>query len=353
MSSRSAATTKEGGTGFVVIAVTAAILVVLIIYLIVWLTTRPAKSSTPPPECVHDTDCPAGKVCHDATCVNIPPCTAPPSTPQDVDIVYNAVLHNATLTWKAVSGATGYKVYQKLEDPSVGKTNHDMVTPSAGTTITFTALAVGTHYFVVTATNTCGESDISSPVVFSPACASVPSQPPQPMIVSNADNCLTPQGDEIVSILIGDASGPAPFNLVRGNGQKGGLPYFLFEASPSGGSFPAWLACSGAPVEFHLTFISDAQYAQLINPTGPMTLGSSLPVSWQAVLGAEEYAVMLVATDPSGSVYFIGDTVTSPATSKIIGTPIGTQLVWASVIGYKLCDVSPASNPAFHITPIA
>uniref|UniRef100_A0A6C0CG18 Fibronectin type-III domain-containing protein n=1 Tax=viral metagenome TaxID=1070528 RepID=A0A6C0CG18_9ZZZZ len=340
--------------------VVAAIVVVLVIFLIVWLVTRPRKHHHTMPECVHDSDCPTGKTCVSSTCVTTPVCTSSPVPPQNVVITYNQTLHTATITWSPSSGATGYKVYQKLEDPSVGKSNHDVVSSTAATTITFTGLAIGTHYFVITALNTCGESDESSPVVFSPACASVPSQPPQPSVVSTADNCLTPQADETVDILIADATGPAPFNLVRSDGgcqsssgQKGGLPYFMFDSSPSGGSLPAWLECSGSPVSFTETFISDAQFATLITPTGPIaSLGTTLNVSWQAVLGAEQYAVMLISIDASGSVYFVGDTITAPETFTTIDTPIGTQLVFAQVIGYKLCDVSLPSNPGYHITPI-
>lgn len=351
---------RRGGTGFVVGTVVAAIVVVLIIYLVIWLVMQPRKRRNQLGHCEHNRDCPTGQICTNATCVNKPICIIPPPVPQNVTIAYNSTLHTATLTWSPSLGATEYKVYQKLEDPSVGKANNDAVNTTTGTTMTFTGLAVGTHYFVVTALSTCGESEESSPVVFSPACSSIPPQPPQPTVVSTADNCSTPQADEMVDIEIADATGPAPFNLVQsdvgcqpgGGVQKGGLPYFLFDSSPSGGSFPAWLQCSGAPVAFTETFIADAQYANLISPTGPIaSLGSTLNVSWQAVLGAEEYAVMLIATDSSGAVYFVGDTVEYPHTTTTINTPIGTQLVFAQVIGYKICDKSIPSNPGYHITP--
>lgn len=343
--------------------VVAAIVVVLVIYLVIWLVMQPRKRQKQPGHCEHNSECATGQVCTNAKCVNVPACTTTPPVPQNVTIAYDSTLHTATLTWTSSTGATGYKVYQKLEDPSVGKSNYDEVSSTSATTITFTGLAVGTHYFVVTALNTCGESEESSPVVFSPACSSIPTQPPQPTVVSTADNCSTPQADEMVDIEIADATGPAPFNLVQsdvgcqssdgsGGVQKGGLPYFIFDSAPSGGSFPAWLQCSGAPVAFTETFIADAQYANLISPTGPIaSLGSTLNVSWQAVLGAEEYAVMLISTDPSGTVYFVGDTVEYPATSTTINTPIGTQLVFAQVIGYKICDKSLPSNPGYHITP--
>ena len=348
------------GTTFVVGTVVAAIVVVLVIYVIIWQVSRPRHHHHHPGHCAVDSDCATGQTCNSGTCVNIPVCTASPQVPQNVTISYNSTLHTATLTWTASAGATGYKVYQKLEDPSVGKLNYDVVSPTAATTITFTGLAVGTHYFVVTALNTCGESDESSPVVFSPACSAIPSQPPQPTVVSNTDNCSTPQADEMVDILIANATGTAPFNLVQSdvgcqaNGvQKGGLPYFLFDSSPSGGSFPAWLECSGAPVAFTETFIADAQYANLLTPTGPIaSLGSTLAVSWQAVLGAEEYAVMMISIDTTGSAYFVGNTVTAPATSVTLNVAIGTQLVFGQVIGYKICDKSLPSNPGYHITPI-
>lgn len=335
--------------GFVIMLIVGIILLVLIVFLIAWLTTRTTPVKV---ECTHDSHCGTGKICKDTKCVAAPICTAPPAKPSNVQAVYDRDAHTATLTWVGAVGSTGYKVYRKLDDPSASKNNYDEVKAvgSPTTSANFVALPVGSNYFVVTSVNTCGESDESVPVVIVPSCSTVPAQPPAPALVLDADECMGPGFVEYVDINHVGATGDRPFNLFTGNGQAEVSDYFWFSESPSPDPTVA-LQCTGTPVAYNLTHISNAEYAVLVTPTGPMIATESLQIVWEPVLNAEEYAVSLVYINANSVGIFIGTTVSGPATSVTLDTPAGNQLVFAQVIGYKLCNKSVPSDPAYHISP--
>lgn len=340
---------KQAAPSLVVIVIVAIIVVILVIFLVAWLTSRTTPVKL---ECTHDSDCGSGKLCRDAACVPAPVCTAPPVKPGNVQAVYDRNAHTATLTWIGAAGATGYRVYRKLEDPAVSKNNYDevKVIGAPTTSANFTALPVGTNYFVVSSVNTCGESDESAPEATVPSCAVVPTQPPAPSLILDTDECAGPGFAELVTINHIDATGPRPFNIFRGEGQIDIDSYYWFVEAPSMDPEVA-LACTGTPVAYEVIHVSNADYATLLNPTGPMIATASLTVSWTPVLNAEEYSVNLVYINANSMPIFIGGTVASPATSLTLDTPTGTQLVFAQVIGYRLCDKSLPSNPGYHITP--
>lgn len=340
---------RSASPTLVVGIIVAIVILILVVFLIAWLTTRPAPVKF---ECIHDADCGSGKLCKDGKCTPAPVCTSAPVRPSNVQAVYDRAAHTATLTWGGSVGATGYKVYRKLDDPTVSKVNSDNSTAVASptTSANFTGLPVGTNYFVVTAFNTCGESDESAPVAVVPSCSSVPTQPPAPALVLDTDECAGPGFVEYVTINHVDATGPRPFNLFTGNGQTGIDSYLYFAEAPSADPI-AGLVCSGTPVSYELVHISNADYATLLNPTGPMVATASLTVSWEPVLNADEYAVSLIYIDSHSVPIFVGGTTASPNTSLVVNTPTGSQLVFAQVIGYRLCDKSLASNPGYHIPP--
>lgn len=340
---------KPPKLGVIVGIIVGVILVTLIIFVIVW-TTRGKKSAKP--ECLIDTDCATGKICRNEKCVALPTCTAPPAVPVSVQVVYNQLAGSATVSWGPSSGASSYKVFRKLNDPSVSKSNHDERRISYGTAENFSGLALGTHYFVVSSTNDCGDSDESAPVVLAPSCDVVPNTPSQPMISQLVDHCGDVQQAEYNMISHDEASGDRPFNILRGNGQFGVSNYFGVFESPSG-DIEVGLACTGQPVSFTAESVSLADYATLIFPNQSMTVGSSLAVSWEPVLNAEEYAVMMITVDAHGTYMFTGGTTTSPVTNLNVSTLDGSILVYGSVIGYRLCDKSAQSAAAYHITPMA
>jgi len=47
-------------------------------------------------------------------------CTAPPSTPNNVRVVYDALANTATVSWDSSQGATSYNVYRKFDDSQLG-----------------------------------------------------------------------------------------------------------------------------------------------------------------------------------------------------------------------------------------
>lgn len=335
--------------GVVVAIVVAVVVLALIIFIVIWGTSKTSVKK----QCSLDADCATGKVCRNGACENVPSCTAPPSKPTPVTIVYDREIGNATVSWGPISGSANYKVYRKLGDPTVSKSNYDERVVLYGTAHTFTSLEPGTHYFAVTAGNECGDSDESSPVVLAPSCDVIPLTPTAPIITQADDFCSDlVEPLETNDIAHDEASGDNPFNLVRGNGQYGIDDYFGAFPSPTG-DFTVSLKCSGQPVSYNVTAISVADYALLTYPTGPMVVGSSLPVTWDPLLGAEEYAVTLVCVTAGGNVIFVGGTTPAPNTSLSVATPVDTNLVFASVIGYRLCDKSSASNAGFHIPPVS
>jgi hypothetical protein len=332
----------------VIVAIIVAVIVIaLVIFMVIWGTSGQKKKN----ECVLDADCGGGKVCRNGKCESAPTCTAPPQKPSPVTVVYDREVGTATVSWGPVTGAMNYKLYRKLGDPSVSKSNYDERTVLYGTAHTYTNLETGTHYFAVTCGNECGDSDESSPAVLAPSCDVIPLTPGAPLITQTTDTCsnLT-EPVEINALAHDEATGTNPFNLVRGNGQFGVDDYFAAFPSPTG-DFSVALKCSGQPVSYNVTAISMADYAQLTYPTGPMALGATLPVTWETLLGAEEYAVTLVAVTVNGTYQYIGGTTSAPDTSLTVTTPDGSTLIFASVIGYRLCDKSSTSNAGFHIPP--
>lgn len=338
---------KGASLSVIVAIIVAVIIVTLVIFMVIWGSSGSTKKSL----CSLDSDCGTGKVCRNGNCESIASCTVPPAKPTPLTVVYDREAGNATVSWGLVPKAMNYKVYRKLGDPSVGKSNYDEKIVSYGTSQTFTSLTTGTHYFTVTAGNECGDSDESSPTVLAPSCDVIPTTPGAPMITQDSDNCsFMTEPVEYNTLAHDEASGPSPFNLVRGNGQFGVENYFAIFPSPTGG-FDVSLACTGQPVSYNVTGISTGDYANLTYPTGPMVVDATVPVTWDPLLGAEEYAVTLVTATANSTYVYTGGIVSAPQTSLLVNTLPDSTLVFASVIGYRLCDKSAASTAGFHIPP--
>ena len=344
---------SSNGMASLIALIVVGVLVMIVLIIVIWLSTRGATKTKL--QCIHNSDCASGSECKNAQCVPIvvppvPVCTSAPSAPPNVLITFDRVAKTASVTWGAVTGATGYKIYRKLNDPSVSKLSSDEAIATTSTSHAYSSLADGTHYFVVTAINTCGESDESAPVVFAAACDAIPTTPAAPLILTNTNHCSDPMVCETVSIMVDDATGTSPYNILTGTGQMGVDSYFSVLSSPSS-PFEANLKCIASPVAYTSIAIADGQQAQLISPTGPMVLAATLDVSWEPAINAEEYAVLLVSVDANGVVMFTGGTVGAPHTHLVVTTPSGSNLIFAQVIAYRLCDKSLQSNPGYHIPP--
>jgi uncharacterized protein (DUF1800 family) len=129
--------------------------------------------------------------------------------PPAVAPVVAAVAGNArvTLTWNALPGATGYRIYRSttslLDGPAI----------ATATTTTFnnTGLVNGTMYFyVVTGTNLGGEGPRSNSVVAQPVA------PPSAPLTPSAS-----AGNEFVTLSWAPSDGAATYNIYRGTSRNG------------------------------------------------------------------------------------------------------------------------------------
>jgi fibronectin type 3 domain-containing protein len=118
-----------------------------------------------------------------------PPATPDPATLPSAPTGINATVNTAggaTLTWPAVSGATGYYVYQR--NTTAGQTHFVRSrSPITGTSQTISLLLTeNTYEFKVTAVNTAGES------AFSPVASATPiiTAPPAPTGVTAVADTL-------------------------------------------------------------------------------------------------------------------------------------------------------------------
>jgi Lamin Tail Domain/Fibronectin type III domain/NHL repeat len=105
-----------------------------------------------------------------STEVSATPSSAPTTPPAPTGVSAVASDGSATVSWDAVSGATGYDVY---EATSSGDEHPSSATPVCDTTTSISCSVTGltdgtTYYFVVTATNTAGTSSASSEVTATP-----------------------------------------------------------------------------------------------------------------------------------------------------------------------------------------
>ena len=343
-------------SGLIIAIVVGVIILVLFITLAIWLANRRSRA-----ECVANADCATGQVCSNKHCVTPTPVPVAPNpnpqpgncvvpcAPLNVEVVYDRIARTASVTWSSSPGATSYLVYRKLNDPAVSPTNYDDVRTSLDSTEPYANLPVGTSYFTVVAVNACGKS-LPSVADFAPSCSVLPLTPSAPMITSDVDNCLAPQASEAVLITVDEATGPRPIDIIEGNGQVQIDSYYVAFKAPLS-PMTANLACTGLPVAFTVTHVSDAEEAVLLEPTGSITLGSSLTVKWQPIYGAEEYAVSIVAVDANGVDIFIGQYADSHINSVDLQVPNGSLLVFATVHGYRMCNKSNTSPTGFHIPP--
>ena len=156
-----------------------------------------------------------------------------------------------TLTWTAVPGATGYNVYRSTT--SAG--GYGKVSTGTGTSSTETGLSDGTtYYYLVTATNSGGESGDSNPASATPVSPS-----------------LTITGGPSVSVSVGRAS-------ITWTTKKAASTAIKFGTSP--GSLP-YSGSSATPITQHTATLSGlgrrTTYYYVVSDTlGSVTVSSSV-----------------------------------------------------------------------------
>ncbi|MBE8190499.1 MAG: hypothetical protein HAW58_06600 [Candidatus Thioglobus sp.] len=97
----------------------------------------------------------------DASITAVPVIQIPPVAPATLQAVANGTANQVTVFWSAVSGATGYKLYQSADDLSAnegGTPPTATITETTEVGINITLTGADKNYFLVTAINAAGES---------------------------------------------------------------------------------------------------------------------------------------------------------------------------------------------------
>lgn len=335
--------------GFIIgIIILAIIVIVLIIILIILLVRRRGLIS---PQCTANTDCPAGQFCSNNRCVS---CSAPPSTPSTVTITYDSDAGTATLNWAPSNTASSYNVYRKLGDPSVGVNNYTRREGTTATTKSFTSLENGTHYFVVTALNACGESAPSSPVRLAAVCSSRPAAMAAPIVTQTDDNCIS-DNIEIVEVEFDNENIDNGVYVIQGTGQHGtvGAYTYLVPGEFHGPASDINLSCGGVSTNHNVMQITDVTEADItVTSDGPIVTGTSFKVTWNQVPGAERYIIFVVGVNGDSVPHYYGGFAEAHETALTIQTNEGDTLVFGIVLGFRICDASDVSASTEHITPL-
>jgi hypothetical protein len=235
-----------------------------------------------------------------ASIVYAPPAPAAPV----LSPTYNTATGSVTISWAAVSGATSY-------DYQIGT---GAVTSTTGTSVTLSALAVGTTAFKLRAVNAGGVSAYSSANIVYTIPVVAPSAPVLNATYNTSTNSVTISWAAVANAAsYGYQVGTGPVTTttatsVTVTGLAVGTTAFKLRATNSAGSS----AYTNASIVYTLPVVAPASPA--INPTYNTTNGSAT-ISWAAVSGASSYGYQV------GS----GAIVTTTATSvTLTGLPIGT-----------------------------
>lgn len=349
---------KSSNAGWIVLVIIAAIIIVIIIILLIWGLTNNNNDDNGK-SCNSDADCSGNQKCINGKC-NVPIlCTIIPPIPQNVKIdSFDELAKTATLSWTAAPAASEvlyYTLYNKLNDPSVSKYNYDTKFTTTGTSGTFTGLAEGVHYFVVTSTNKCGESEESSPVVSAPACNNIPNKPLPPVITQDANDCLGASNAQFIEINFVNAGLTNGGYILQGTGQSGtpGSPTNYLVVTPQSAYGPVsgvTQKCDGATTQHNIIHIENWVEANITSGPVPLT-GTSYTMTWQPLVGADEYVVFVVGESPSAFFYY-GGFAQGNSSSLTIPVQPGLVGVYGVVLAYKLCDKSQPSNNTNWTTPV-
>tara|TARA_R110002073_G_scaffold455_13_gene3852 strand:- start:15865 stop:16971 length:1107 start_codon:yes stop_codon:yes gene_type:complete len=278
------------------------------------------------------------------------PC-ATPMAPQNVVVTYNIAAMTASITWSSVAGASSYYIYRKLEDPAVSKTNYQSKVETIQLFENYINLPSGTHYFVVTAKNSCGnESMASAPAKFAPICSSTPAAPIAPTVSTVNDNCTDPIPYKSNEIYFPWASFPGGSYIIQASGQQGGVSQLFMAADrdladPSGtapsGGVEVNMDCSGSD-SYSLTYITNIDHATVTSIV-PTSTGTTLSVSWNPIAGAEQYTVFAAGVGSDNILHFYGSYADGNVNTMTFPVNAGEEIVELRVNAFRLCDRSTAT----------
>lgn len=335
-------------TGFVIAVIILIILVIALLIVVIVLAVR-KQNTVSSAECTTNQNCSSGKICTNGSCVTY---VAPVLTPNPVTIAYDSLTGAATVTWAPVTGITSYHVYRKLEDPSVSVNNYDSKQTIQGTSTTFTSLAEGTHYFVVTSVNSGGESQPSSPVILAPSCGVFPVTMPAPTVTETANNCSGVKASDQVSVAFTNMSIPNGVYVVQGTGQAGSISQYLYlvQGNAFGPATQINLTCGSTSTNHTVTQITQVS-DMLITVNDAVTTTGAFTMTWRPMAGAERYVVWLTGVNANGVSHYYGGFANANDTALTIQTNPGDTLVYGLVLGYRICNQSSTSPVAVYVTP--
>ena len=223
------------------------------------------------------------------------------------------------LSWNAVSGATGYRVYRAPN--SLYRTLTRVADSVTGTTYTNTGLTRGaTYWYVVRAMNSTGESTNSNEIRIL-----VPRTPSAPTSLSATS------GDTLVSLswaavdnateyrIYSSASSTGPLTLIVGNAATTGTAYTDTGLTNGTAYRYAVRAVNIAGESSNSTIVTATPNTISSAPTDPRNLAGTpgnaqVTLSWGPVRGASEYYVFRSAVS-SGLLERIDENTTIAATT--------------------------------------
>lgn len=282
--------------------------------------------------------------------------TTPPATtscsvlgaPGNVGVIYNSEDGTAAVSWSSVAGAIRYRVYRKLGDNTVNTANYDQRVDTLGTNFNFIDLAPGTHYFVVTSFNACGESTVSSPAVFSPSCGATLTAPAPPSVSFASDDCGLTNAVEAANITFSwETSFAGGTYILSGDGQHGLVDKYVIvidrDANPSGMA-PVSLRCGEFASQHYINYLKTVQNATVSIGTAT-NIGSTFAINWTPIAGAEMYVIGLTSEDSDGNIHYSGGYASAQQTSIVLQTNAGDNVTEVKVRAFRVCDRSPISDP--------
>lgn len=340
----------ESRLGLIIgIIILVVVIIVLIIVLIV-LLLRKTTTTTVLAKCRNDADCNVGQTCSPAGKCLV--CAHPEQAPTALTISSNPITGSATLNWASVSNASSYKIYRKLGDSSVSPSNHDSSDTTSTTSFSYNGLTLGTTYFVVTAVNSCGEGPASSPSVFSASCGSIPAAMPAPIVTRTLNDCAGATSSDVVQVAFTNQSISSGVYVIQGNGQKGNVSNYLYLV-PGNSFIPAaniHLTCGTTTTSHNVAYINSVSNATILNDSPIAPIGSSYTLQWIPLAGVEEYVVFLVGVSATGVTHYYGTFAGAGSKSANLVTNSGDTLVFASVLGFRVCDKSSVSPSTTFVT---
>jgi len=227
-------------------------------------------------------------------------CSGPPQgpSPQSPANAFTTCDTTPAFTWSSVSGATSYRIQvdnnSDFSSPEIDQTtSNSQYTPSA-------PLSAGTYYWRVGASNTCGDSNWSSPWSLT-----VVGVPDAPTLSSPADKSST--ANHRPSFSWSAVVGASSYQIQADNNQDFGSPE-IDEASPAPSYTPSsdldfgtyrWrvrtcnsCGCSNWSADWSVTILPVGGVPSLVSPANGSTVYDTTPTfTWSLVTGAIYYEV--------------------------------------------------------------